>query len=69
VIATRMNSLRRIYSQPVILSREDGEGSLTISAATQHRAEMIRDGKPGLADFVGCVTASTPLRSAQNDSF
>jgi hypothetical protein len=28
---------------PVILSREDGEGSLTISAATQHRAEMIRD--------------------------
>ena len=25
-----------------------------------------RDGKPGLADFVGCVAASTPLRSGQN---
>ena len=27
-----------------------------------------RDGKPGLADFVRCVAASTPLRSAQNDA-
>src|ERR671924_346990 len=26
-----------------------------------------RDGKPGLADFVRCVAASIPLRSAQND--
>ena len=26
-----------------------------------------RDGKPGLADFIRCVTASTPLRVAQND--
>ncbi len=26
-----------------------------------------RDGKHGLADYVGCVTASTPLRFAQND--
>jgi hypothetical protein len=51
-----MNSLGRIHFQPVILSREDGEGSLTISAATQHREEMITD-------------SSTPLRSAQNDSF
>jgi hypothetical protein len=49
-----MNSLGHI--QLVILSREDGEGSLIISAATQHREEMIRD-------------SSTPLRSAQNDSF
>jgi hypothetical protein len=51
-----MNSLGRIHSQPVILSREDGEGSLTISGATQHGEEMIRD-------------SSAPLRSAQNDSF
>jgi hypothetical protein len=51
-----MNSLGRIHFQPVILSREDGEGSLTISAATQYREEMIRD-------------SSTPLRSAQNDIF
>jgi molybdenum cofactor guanylyltransferase len=28
---------------------------------------MPRDGKPGLADSVSCVTASTPLRSARND--
>jgi molybdopterin-guanine dinucleotide biosynthesis protein A len=28
---------------------------------------MLRDGKPGLADFVHCVAASTPLRSARND--
>src|ERR1700741_2836963 len=27
---------------------------------------MPRDGKPGLADFVRCVAASTSLRSAQN---
>jgi hypothetical protein len=47
-----MNSLGRI--QPVILSREGGEGSLTISAATLHREEMMRD-------------SSTSLRSAQND--
>src|SRR5882762_11774117 len=26
-----------------------------------------RDGKPGLADFIRCVTASTPLRVAQKD--
>src|SRR5437763_4671429 len=26
-----------------------------------------RDGKPGLADFIRCVAASTPLRVAQND--
>src|SRR5438874_5058892 len=28
-----------------------------------------RDGKPGLTDFVGCVAASTSLRSARNDTF
>jgi molybdopterin-guanine dinucleotide biosynthesis protein A len=28
---------------------------------------MLRDGKPGLADSVHCVAASTPLRSARND--
>src|SRR5262245_38576793 len=28
---------------------------------------MPRDGKPGLADSVRCVAASTPLRSARND--
>jgi hypothetical protein len=27
-----------------------------------------RDGKPGLANFVRCVAASTPLRFAQNDN-
>jgi len=56
MIATRMNSLGRIHSQLVILSREDGEGSLTISAAIPHGEEMIRD-------------SSTPLRFAQNDRF
>jgi 1-acyl-sn-glycerol-3-phosphate acyltransferase len=32
----------------------------------QHLKVLPRDGKPGLADFVGCVAAST-LRSARND--
>jgi len=41
------------------------EASLSISAL--RRPEIVRDGKPGLADFVGCITASTPLRFAQND--
>jgi hypothetical protein len=39
--------------RPVILSRADGEGSLTISVLTA-TAEMIRD-------------SSSPLRFAQND--
>jgi hypothetical protein len=40
--------------RPVILSRADGEGSLTISSPASAEGEMIRD-------------SSTPLRSAQND--
>jgi hypothetical protein len=45
-----MNRIQR----PVILSRADGEGSLTISAPASAAGEMIRD-------------SSTPLRFAQND--
>jgi hypothetical protein len=40
--------------RPVILSRADGEGSLTISVPTPKAGEMIRD-------------SSASLRFAQND--
>src|SRR5262249_42640923 len=34
----------------------------------EQRSDLtLRGGKPGLADFVGCVAASTSLRSARND--
>jgi hypothetical protein len=33
----------------------------------RYRLVSLRDGKPGLADFVRYVAASTALRSAQND--
>jgi len=63
----------------VDLSSERSSSSLVIPSGVFPKKNVVeesvfvapqrqaRDGKPGLANFVGCVTASTALRFARND--